>query len=75
MPRHPFHEVALVGAYHTRQAKVLEGVRELDLVLDAVRGALAAAHLRPADVDGSVKAVSVEGASSGQADYKIKAGK
>ena len=52
MPRHPFHEVALVGAYHTRQAKVLEGVRELDVVLDAVRGALAAAQLEPADVDG-----------------------
>ena len=47
MPRHPFHDVALVGAYHTRQAKVLADVRELDLVLDAVRGALAAAHLRP----------------------------
>src|SRR5258706_10612626 len=52
MPRHPFHEVARVGAYHTRQAKVLDGVRELDLVLDAVRGALASANLRPADVDG-----------------------
>jgi ABC-type phosphate transport system substrate-binding protein len=35
----------------------------------------AVGFLRPADVDGSVKAVSVEGASSGQADYKIKAGK
>jgi hypothetical protein len=52
MARHPFHDVAIVGAYHTRQAKVLEGVRELDLVLDAVRGALASANLRPADVDG-----------------------
>ena len=52
MPRHPFHDVAIVGAYHTRQAKVLEGVRELDLVLDAVRGALSSAKLRPADVDG-----------------------
>jgi acetyl-CoA acetyltransferase len=52
MPRHPFHDVALVGAYHTRQAKVLADVRELDLVLDAVRGSLAAANLRPDDVDG-----------------------
>ena len=46
MPRHPFHDVALVGAYHTRQAKRL-ATRELDVVLDAVRGALAAAHLCP----------------------------
>jgi acetyl-CoA acetyltransferase len=52
MPHCPLHGVALVGAYHTRQAKSLAGVRELDLVLDAVRGALAAAHLEPADVDG-----------------------
>jgi acetyl-CoA acetyltransferase len=51
MPRHPFHDVAIVGAYHTRQAKVL-GVRELDVVLDAIRGALAAANLTAADVDG-----------------------
>jgi acetyl-CoA acetyltransferase len=52
MPRHPLHDVAIVGAYHTRQARVLEGVSELDLVLEAIRGALAAAHLAPGDVDG-----------------------
>ncbi len=52
MPRHPFHDVAIVGAYHTRQATRLEAVSELELVVDALRGALAAANLRPADVDG-----------------------
>jgi ABC-type phosphate transport system substrate-binding protein len=31
--------------------------------------------LRPADVDGSVKAISVDAALAGQPDYKIKAGK
>jgi acetyl-CoA acetyltransferase len=51
--RHPFHDVALVGAHHTRQAKVLTGVSELDVVLEAVRGALAAENLTPADVDGA----------------------
>lgn len=52
MSRNPLHDVAIVGAYNTRQAKVLEGVREIDLVLDAMRGALAAAEMRPEDVDG-----------------------
>jgi len=52
MSDHPFHRVALVGAYHTRQAKVLEGVRELDLVIESIRGALGAAGLRPDEVDG-----------------------
>ena len=52
MPRSPLHEVAIVGGYHTRQARVLEGVREIDLVLDAARGALECAGLTLADVDG-----------------------
>jgi acetyl-CoA acetyltransferase len=52
VPRNPLHDVAIVGAYHTRQARVLPGVREIDLVLDAARGALAAAGLRLDDVDG-----------------------
>lgn len=52
MPRNPLHDVAVVGAYNTRQARVLEGVREIDLLLDAARGALAAAGLSLDDVDG-----------------------
>ena len=48
----PYRGVAIVGAYNTRQARKLDGTTEADLVLDAVRGTLAAAGLRPGDVDG-----------------------
>jgi acetyl-CoA acetyltransferase len=52
-PRNPLHGVAIVGAYNTRQARVLDDVREVDLLLDAVRGALAASGgLCLDDVDG-----------------------
>ncbi|MGH0036977.1 MAG: thiolase family protein [Myxococcota bacterium] len=53
MPRAatPLHDVALVGAYDTRQAKVLDQP-EMDVLLDAMRGAVASAGLRLADVDG-----------------------
>ena len=37
MARNPLHDVAIVGAFNTRQATVLEGVREIDLLLDLVR--------------------------------------
>jgi acetyl-CoA acetyltransferase len=50
--RTPLHEVAIVGAYNTRQARRLEGETDLRLTLDAVRGALAAAGLEADDVDG-----------------------
>lgn len=52
MPRNPLHDVAIVGAYNTRQAKVLAGERELDVLLDAMRGALGLAGLEFEDVDG-----------------------
>jgi acetyl-CoA acetyltransferase len=53
MRRNPLHDVAIVGAHHTRQAKVLEGVRETDLLLDALRGALSSSGgLTLDDVDG-----------------------
>lgn len=49
----PLHDVAIVGAYNTRQAKTLDGVREIDLVLEAVHGALArSGGLSLDDVDG-----------------------
>jgi acetyl-CoA acetyltransferase len=52
MPRNPLHDVVIVGAYNTRQAKTLD-VPEMDLLLDAVRGALAASGgLSLDDVDG-----------------------
>jgi acetyl-CoA acetyltransferase len=49
--RHPLHDVAIVGAYNTRQARVL-GQPETDVLLDAMRGALRSARLSFADVDG-----------------------
>lgn len=52
MPHNPLHDVVLVGAYNTRQAKTLD-VPETHLLLDAVRGALAGSGgLGMADVDG-----------------------
>ncbi len=47
MTRDPLHDVAIVGAFNTRQATVLEDVREMDLLLEAVRGALAASRATP----------------------------
>jgi len=48
----PLHEVAIVGAYNTRQARVVD-VPEMELLLDAVRGGLASCGgLQLADVDG-----------------------
>jgi acetyl-CoA acetyltransferase len=49
--RNPLHDVAIVGAYNTRQARVLEQP-ETAVLLDAVRGALRSARLEFADVDG-----------------------
>jgi len=52
MPRrNPLHDVAIVGAYNTRQARVLEQP-ETEVLLDAMRGALRSAGLAFADVDG-----------------------
>ena len=52
MPRrNPLHDVAIVGAYNTRQARVLE-LPETTVLLDAMRGALRSARLDFADVDG-----------------------
>ena len=53
MPRNPLHDVAIVGVHNTRQAKTLSDVREIDLVLESVRGALlASGGLTLDDVDG-----------------------
>jgi 3-oxoacyl-(acyl-carrier-protein) synthase len=48
----PYDKVAIVGAYNTVQAKQLPGMTESALILDAIRGALDDAGLRPEDVDG-----------------------
>ena len=47
-----FRGVAIVGAYNTKQAKRLEGISEPELLLDAMRGTLAAAGVEPSQVDG-----------------------
>jgi acetyl-CoA acetyltransferase len=51
MARNPLHDVAIAGAYNTKQARTL-GVPETELLLDAMRGALRSAGLTLADVDG-----------------------
>ena len=39
--KHPLHNVAIVGVYNTRQARVFEDETSASLTMDAVRGALA----------------------------------
>lgn len=52
MARNPLHEVAVVGAYNTPQAKKLVDFTEPTLLLNAINGALDDAGLRPEDIDG-----------------------
>jgi acetyl-CoA acetyltransferase len=52
MARNPLHDVCIVGAYNTRQARRLEGISELDLLLDAMEGTLADAGMPRSAVDG-----------------------
>ena len=49
--RSPLHDVVIVGAYNTKQAKRLE-VNEIDVLLDAVHGALASSGMTIDEVDG-----------------------
>ncbi len=64
MARHPFHDVAIVGVYNTRQARILEGETSTTLVVDALRGVLKDAGLKPSDING-VCGSSFDGPSSG----------
>lgn len=48
-PRQP----AIVGVYMTKQAKTLPGRASQDIVIEAVKGAIADAGLHPRDVDGA----------------------
>ena len=52
MTRNPLHEVAIVGAYNTRQALKLDGETDLSIIHDAVQGVLGMAGLSTKDVDG-----------------------
>lgn len=51
---HPFHDVAIVGVFNTRQARALEGETGLSIAVEAAAGALADAGMAPQDVDGVV---------------------
>jgi acetyl-CoA acetyltransferase len=52
LARNPLHEVAVVGAYNTPQAKKLVDFTEPTLLFNAINGALDDAGLRPEDIDG-----------------------
>jgi len=52
MVKHPLHEVAIAGIHNTRQARVLEGYTAPSITLEAVRGVLDDAGLKPSDIDG-----------------------
>jgi acetyl-CoA acetyltransferase len=54
MPKHPFHDVAIVGVHNTKQARVLEGYDSRLVTLEAALGAIDDAGLSPRDVDGIV---------------------
>jgi acetyl-CoA acetyltransferase len=51
-PRNPLHDVAIVGVYNTKQARVLEGVTTTDLVVESIRGVLADAGMEGSEVSG-----------------------
>ena len=51
MSRHPFRDVAIVAAYNTPQARVLEGHTAFSITLAAARGALAEADVAATEVD------------------------
>jgi acetyl-CoA acetyltransferase len=54
MARHPFHDVAIVGIFNTKQARVLEGHDSRSITMEAGLGAVADAGLTPRDIDGVV---------------------
>jgi acetyl-CoA acetyltransferase len=52
MPSHPFHDVVIVAASDTRQARQLGGVTERQLLHEVIRDLLHKTGLRAADIDG-----------------------
>jgi acetyl-CoA acetyltransferase len=54
MTAHPFHDVAIVGAYNTKQARILDGEDSRSIALKAALGAIDDAGLSPRDIDGVV---------------------
>ncbi|MGO9382216.1 MAG: thiolase family protein [Mycobacterium sp.] len=51
MSQHPFRDVAIVAAYNTLQARVLEGHTAFSITLAAARGVLAEANVAATEVD------------------------
>ncbi|MHA3021739.1 thiolase family protein [Mycobacterium sp. BMJ-28] len=51
MSAHPFRDVAIVAAYNTRQARVLDGHTAFSITLEAARGVLAEAQMLVTEVD------------------------
>ncbi|MGA8249880.1 MAG: thiolase family protein [Mycobacterium sp.] len=51
MSQHPFRDVAIIAAYNTLQARVLEGHTAFSITLAAARGVLAEANVAAAEVD------------------------
>ncbi|MXW24202.1 MAG: hypothetical protein F4Z96_06090, partial [Chloroflexi bacterium] len=52
MATRDLHQVAIVGAYNTVQARHLPDETSFSITLDAVRGALADAGIEATEVDG-----------------------
>jgi acetyl-CoA acetyltransferase len=75
MARHPLHEVAIAGLFNTLQARRILHTDAVGLMLEATRGALADAGLRPGDVDGfSIHATGGEcGLTAAEAAYLMGA--
>jgi len=48
---HPFRDVAIVAAFNTRQARVLEGHTPFSITLEAARGVLAESQVPASNVD------------------------
>lgn len=67
MTQCPLHDVAIVGAYNTRQARRLSDTTEPEILMDAVKGALADAGIEAHEVDGVNVTSSTWGLHSRQA--------
>ncbi|MCY4616830.1 MAG: thiolase family protein [Chloroflexi bacterium] len=69
MATRDLHQVAIVGAYNTVQARHLPDETSFSITLDAVRGALADAGIAAADVDGLNITTGTGGGSQNQRDW------
>jgi acetyl-CoA acetyltransferase len=65
---HPWHDVGIVGAFNTRQARLLEDHDSSTISMEAALGAVDDAGLKPRDIDGVV------GPRSGEFIYQARLG-